>query len=272
MKIFLLTSLLLSSFSPLIAAPQRSGQASAEITIQHSSLPAGGETWVALHLVPDKGWHTYWKNPGEMGMTTSINWTLPKGIQISELSFPAPHTFTSSGITSLGYDGEVTLLAKLTASPDIAPGELTITGKASWLACTAEACLPGEIKSNLTLQITAADTAAVASPADTAIKHALSLLPLSQHDWKASCEKEDESIVLTVHPPKNTPFDADELSAFISTPNIIAIQNKQTWTNHDGTWVTKLPISDYFKSFPPTIELTLSGKSLPKPLLIVIKK
>lgn len=272
MKLPIFSTLILSSFSILDAAPQHSGQASAEITIQHSSLPAGGESWIALKLTPEAGWHTYWKNPGEMGMATSISWTLPKGIKISDLQFPAPHTFTSNDINSLGYDQEVTILAKLTAAPDITPAKLSITGEASWLTCTPEACEPGNIKTSIPLEITAKDTPAVTTPADAEIKKSLNELPIVSSDWQATCLKQGDTIIVRVQPPAPSLITSGKFNAYFATPEIVSIPSEQTWKKDGDAWVATFPISEYFKTIPQTIELTLSGEALSKSVTILIKK
>ncbi len=110
----LLTFIIALSFSVsfLNAEPLKSGKATADLQIKHSSAPAGGSTVVALQLTPDKGWHTYWQNPGAAGMPTSVKWELPEGISVSELQFPAPQVFESTNMKFLGYKGEVFRLFK----------------------------------------------------------------------------------------------------------------------------------------------------------------
>src|SRR6476620_7979422 len=41
-----------------------------------------------LHMVPN--WHTYWKFPGDAGITTEINWKLPGGWKVEEIQWPIP--------------------------------------------------------------------------------------------------------------------------------------------------------------------------------------
>src|ERR1700759_514424 len=43
-----------------------------------SSQPAGGQrTTLALSMVPQPGWHGYWRTPGDTGYPMKIDWTLP---------------------------------------------------------------------------------------------------------------------------------------------------------------------------------------------------
>ena len=49
---------------------------------------------VVLSMAP--GWHTYWKNPGESGLATSIEWILPAGVRAGEISWPIPENHLAS--------------------------------------------------------------------------------------------------------------------------------------------------------------------------------
>ena len=39
----------------------------------------GASVWIALEEVIRPSWHTYWINPGDAGLATTIDWTLPPG-------------------------------------------------------------------------------------------------------------------------------------------------------------------------------------------------
>ena len=50
----------------------------------------GTTVWVAIRQVIAPGWHTYWRNPGDSGLATSITWLLPKGVTAGTPLWPAP--------------------------------------------------------------------------------------------------------------------------------------------------------------------------------------
>lgn len=56
----------------------------------------------------EPGWHIYHKNPGESGMPTKVQWTLPAGFKIEEQSWPQPETFKDSGIVTYGHSKKTT--------------------------------------------------------------------------------------------------------------------------------------------------------------------
>ena len=50
------------------------------------AVSPGSKFTVAIHLQHFDGFHTYWKNPGMVGVATQIDWTLPKGFKAGDLS------------------------------------------------------------------------------------------------------------------------------------------------------------------------------------------
>ena len=49
---------------------------------EEETIQPGRSFWIAVHLKLDKGWHTYWKNPGDSGMGPQIKWNLPKDLEL----------------------------------------------------------------------------------------------------------------------------------------------------------------------------------------------
>ena len=43
----------------------------------------------------DKGWHTYWRNPGDSGGPIEIDWDLPKGFSVSDIKWPLPERLST---------------------------------------------------------------------------------------------------------------------------------------------------------------------------------
>lgn len=95
-----------------------------------------------LELVPDEGWHSYWLNPGDSGVATSIDWQLPEGWQASPIIWPAPELINIEGLVSYGYSGKSYYIVELTPPAGFS-GTASIKAKARWLLCK-EICVPGE--------------------------------------------------------------------------------------------------------------------------------
>ncbi|MGH8457657.1 MAG: protein-disulfide reductase DsbD domain-containing protein, partial [Stenotrophobium sp.] len=137
------------------AAPVRTDHIEAELIAEHTAL-APGENWVALRLKPDSGWHTYWQNPGDSGIPTSLTWTLPAGVSACAIQWPYPQAFALGGLTIYGY-GEQTLHLIPVSLPKNWPAgtPLNLHAEAKWLVC-ADVCIPGKADLDLTLPISAA--------------------------------------------------------------------------------------------------------------------
>lgn len=99
---------------------------------------------IGVYVIPKNGWHVYWRNSGESGMPTNINWKLPDSWTAKPLLWPIPEVFEEEGgITTYGYGEPVLLFAKLKDSDNlIFEGDVTIEANVQLLACK-EICVPG---------------------------------------------------------------------------------------------------------------------------------
>ncbi len=70
--------------------PVKTAHVEAELVAAKTALVPGEPITVALRLVLEKGWHTYWRNPGDSGLPTTLAWTLPAGIEAGPIEWPAP--------------------------------------------------------------------------------------------------------------------------------------------------------------------------------------
>jgi thiol:disulfide interchange protein len=116
-----------------------------------------------VRLQMDPGWHTYWKNPGDSGGPTKIEWELPPGVTAGDIQWPLPEKLTVEEITTYVFHDEVTLLVPLMLAADLKTGPLEIKAKVSWLECE-KLCVPGDASLSAPLQI-AAETKASANAA-----------------------------------------------------------------------------------------------------------
>ncbi|HEY8667808.1 MAG TPA: protein-disulfide reductase DsbD domain-containing protein [Tepidisphaeraceae bacterium] len=117
---------------------------------------APGQTFTVgvLLEVPDAGWHLYWKNPGDSGRPTTVQWSLPEGFVVEELPYPLPMEFSQGGgAVMYGYERQVMLTARITAPPKLEPGiPVVLKAKATWLACK-DVCIPGSRDLSLQLPV-----------------------------------------------------------------------------------------------------------------------
>jgi thiol:disulfide interchange protein/DsbC/DsbD-like thiol-disulfide interchange protein len=131
----------------------------AELVAETASTAPATTLWVDLHLEIKPGWHIYWQNPGDSGLPTAIEWSLPPGFSAGHILWPVPEHFVQNGIGNYGYAGSADLLIPITTPKELAAGQTAaLAAEASWLAC-ADICIPGSAQLSLHLPVTAEPSA-----------------------------------------------------------------------------------------------------------------
>lgn len=116
-------------------------RATATLMAERLALRPGESIWVGLRLEMIPGWHSYWRNPGDSGLPTMINWSLPEGMAVGPIQWPTPERQPYGTLMNFGYSDDVTLLARLSVADDAPTGSTLITAQATWLIC-ADICVP----------------------------------------------------------------------------------------------------------------------------------
>ena len=106
------------------------------------SVRAGETILAGVELRSAPGWHTYWRNPGDSGLATHIDWTLPAGVSAGDIRWPIPEKLTELDLVTYIYSKPVILIVPLTIASNVPPGALALKAKVSWLECAKE-CVPG---------------------------------------------------------------------------------------------------------------------------------
>ena len=103
----------------------------------------GKQVWVGLQIAHQPEWHTYWKNSGDSGLPTVLEFKLPAGIDPGEIAWPTPKKILIGTLANYGYEGTVLLPVPLTVAQTFNGTQLDIKLKAAWLVCKKE-CIPQE--------------------------------------------------------------------------------------------------------------------------------
>ena len=123
-----------------------------------------------LEIVPDDGWHTYWKVPGSGGIPPQIMVKPGGNADLVATDFPPPRVFESGNLRDFGYDAGVRL--PLTFRQPKLHESSTIAADI-FVGLCAKICVP--FQTSLSLRLDDGDTA---TPAETAlVKAALASLP-----------------------------------------------------------------------------------------------
>src|SRR6516164_9012804 len=133
------------------ASPARTFAAAPEhvavtLVAQTTAATPGSTLYVAVSQKIERGWHTYWRNPGDAGEPTKIAWTLPAGWRAGDIVWPAPKRLPVGPLMDYGYEGEVLLASPIEVPALARPGQRAhIEAAVSMLVC-AEVCVPQDAR------------------------------------------------------------------------------------------------------------------------------
>ena len=114
----------------------------------------GSRIALALSMIPERGWHGYWQNPGDAGAPAFVEWTLPAGAVMGPLRYPVPKRLMTQGLMNYVYDRPYALLLTLDVGRGLPRGtSLRIAGRARWLACSATLCVPEQAPVSINLVV-----------------------------------------------------------------------------------------------------------------------
>lgn len=126
---------------------------SARLLADTSAILPSHPFHLGVELEMQPGWHTYYKDPGEAGMATKIEWLLPPGYTAKALQWAQPSRFDEGGIVTFGYQNQTLISAEIIPPKDLPPGSSQIfRAKVKWLACH-EICVPGGTELELRLVV-----------------------------------------------------------------------------------------------------------------------
>ncbi|MBW8864999.1 MAG: thioredoxin family protein, partial [Verrucomicrobia bacterium] len=118
-----------------------------QVTLLLSAADAkpGDTIYAGVDMKMEPAWHTYWKNPGDAGQATKIEWQLPPGISAGEIQWPLPSKLPPAEVTTYGYEDEVVLIVPLTieTNSNLPMGQVDLKAKVSWLECK-DTCIPAD--------------------------------------------------------------------------------------------------------------------------------
>ena len=143
-KLFLMLAALVAPLLAMAApgAVVATPQVRAELVAHAPDGVAAGQTlWLGLKIEHQPHWHTYWKNPGDSGLPTTLEWQLPDGVSAGEIQWPTPRKLPIGPLMNFGYEGRLLLPVPVQLKQAPADGVMKIQLKAEWLVCK-DVCIP----------------------------------------------------------------------------------------------------------------------------------
>jgi thiol:disulfide interchange protein/DsbC/DsbD-like thiol-disulfide interchange protein len=242
----------------LLAAPAaqtvvKSDQARAELLAHAPEGVGPGKTvWVGLQLTHAPEWHTYWKNSGDSGLPTELQWTLPEGVTAGPIAWPTPRKFPIGNLANYGYDGTVVLPVPLTVAPGFTGSHLDVKLYAAWLVCRKE-CIPEE--GNFALRIPVQGSTGLHGAAfDASFKAAPTDQPAQ--DSRVAPDAGFLNVSLAGLPAA---WRGRPLEFFPEAPGLIepGAAWQQDWDGN-GRWNARVPLSPHRSDSPARLALVVA--------------
>ncbi len=218
-------------------------------------VAAGRTVWVGLRLQHQPHWHTYWKNPGDSGLPTQLQWTLPPGVLAGDIAWPVPQKIPVGDLANYGYEGDVLLPVALTITPEFKPplfgGALEVKLQAAWLVCKTE-CIPedGSFALEVPLQSSTAFHGAAFDAAFAAAPKPLAAT--------STARVEEGRLMLTVAGLPAT-LQGRSLGVFPETPELTqpAAAPVQSWQG--DVWTGSIALSPLRSESPQQLAVVLTA-------------
>src|SRR5512139_2364254 len=196
-----LALLVLCLAAPAATAQVRTPHVEAELLPERTAIVPGEPLTVALRLSIIPGWHTYWRNPGDSGEPTRLEWRLPAGFRADEIEWPVPERLPAGPLMNFGYQGEALHLVRIEAPGDLAVGTaVTLAAKAWWLVCEVR-CIPEEAELSITLPVASrSDPDPRGSGPIAAARARLPVPAEAVSGWKLAAGRAPEGVALEFAP------------------------------------------------------------------------
>jgi thiol:disulfide interchange protein/DsbC/DsbD-like thiol-disulfide interchange protein len=273
--------LLLARFAPflaaaLVAAAALPGRALADPAVvttpqvraelvadAREGIAAGKPFWLGLKIEHKPHWHTYWKNPGDSGLPTRLDWTLPAGFQTGEIEWPTPSRLPIGPLLNYGYEGTLLLPVAVKVPQGFAAETLEVRLRAEWLVCK-DVCIPESGDFVLQLPVRAAHAAHAALFAS-----ARAAAPRAAEGASGSAEvRNGELHVRVAGLPAS--WHGRTLAFFPETPGVLhnAAQPAAQWTGSE--WTARLALDPARTDGPERMPVVLTTAGQPAGLALTV--
>ena len=219
-------------------------------------IAPGQAVWLGLAIDHAPHWHTYWKNPGDSGLPTTLQWTLPEGFKAGEIEWPTPSRLPIGPLMNYGYEGKLLLPVRVEVPADFAADSLPVKLRAEWLVCK-DVCIPESGEFALDIPARAAWSAQAA-----AFEAAFAARPQGLGDAKAAAKVGPDGLTLDIT-GLPAAWSGKTIEFFPEAPGVLdnAAARIATW---DGNrWSVRVPLSDQRIDAPARMDAVLVAAGSP---------
>ncbi len=232
---------------PVVTTPQVRAELVAHAP---DGLAPGKAVTLGLKIEHQPHWHTYWKNPGDSGLPTTLEWALPAGVQAADIQWPTPKKLPIGPLLNYGYEGTLLLPVAVTLPADFKADALDVKLHAEWLVCK-DVCIPesGDFALRLPAQAATAGHAALFAAAAAA-------QPQDVASAQTAVSFDGAAMVVRV---SGLPADwqGRAMSLLPEVPGLIqtAAPQQNQWTN--GTWTARVALDPQRSAAPNALAAVL---------------
>ena len=213
----------------------------------------GKTFWLGLQLQHTSEWHTYWRNPGDSGLPTQIEFKLPPGLEVGPVLWPLPKKLSAGTLTNYGFEGDALLAVAVKVTSSYRAqinGQLPVQLHANWLVCRLE-CIPQE--GDFTMQFASESSFAPHAQAFTTL---LKQQPTQLDAPQKTARFEGDFLIASVEGLPSG-LIGKKLTIFPTDPELLESSTdqhalaEQSWQG--TTWSARLPVSTARSESPTKI-------------------
>ena len=251
---------LAAASGPVVVTPQVQAELVAHAP---EGVAPGRPLWLGLKIEHQPHWHTYWKNPGDSGLPTTLEWQWPAGVKAGGIEWPTPAKLPIGPLLNYGYEGTLLLPVAVQVPAGFKAGTLDVKLHAEWLVCK-DICIPqsGDFTLQVPTQAATAGHAALFAAARAA-------LPQPATGAKATATVEAGALVLRVA-GLPAAWQGQALGFFPETTGVInnAAPAVSNWSG--GDWSARVPLDPQRSASPAMMPVVLTAPGQPAGLLVQV--
>lgn len=201
-------------------------------------------------------WHTYWKNPGDSGLPTTLEWDLPAGVSAGEIRWPTPRKLPLGPLVNYGFEDTLLLPVAVTVPAGFSSPSLDVKLYAEWLVCK-DVCIPESGEFSLSIPAMAATVAHAA-----AFEASRAASPVALDGASGRAEVTGDLLRLTV---SGLPagWQGQTLDFFPETVGVIQNAARPVARWDGGTWTADVPLDPQRSASPTAMPAVFTAPGQP---------
>jgi thiol:disulfide interchange protein len=239
---------------------QQESHVDARLISEVKTVQPGASFWVATRLQMNDSWHTYWRNPGDAGLETTIKWQLPEGFNAGEINWPHPYRISEPPLMAYGYHDTIYLLTEIKVDQSVKTNQVVfLKAYVSWLEC-ADVCIPGNAHLKVRLEVKNAPMEINERYTKT-FAEARAHLPITSEGWNLQAAIEGNKLTIQAAAPKWLKHNLGEIHFYPYQASFIDNVAEQKVTKQDNQFQMKIGLSQMEPQIPDTVKGVLVSES-----------